>query len=846
MKTNKLLLGALSAVLLMSWSCARLENFKIDSPSDLADKISEYKEEQAALNAIPEGATEIEITEEKVGTPDEIPGFWQKFSQYFTVPVGKKLVFRFDNSGGENTWNNWDLVVTTPAERGEEGYKEYFVLRSDLCGWTPTADQEAFKKDPNLHLYANEEEMNVEDSSWPDACQFISRMRGAFVEISVDHACEGRVYVEGVSTAKDGTVFTETFNYPVSDVQDINAFLVADVCYYVMRSAYMVDSGYDIIPDALPVSIKVEGLPTAVMLNTTLEEALKGASLTATVTYDDGTSQRVKADDITFTATDDFGKAVGQDVILYSYNLSKRGAEVEKVVTGKHILNVAGKQVGIEAVANAYVIGYGKYVTLSPSAVSVYPVFEGGVKGGLLPLSKCTISFTDNKVVYDAVAGSYPNAFSVKYTSDEGDVYEANGTVEIAASALPAQTTNVGAKDYSNGWWQTFTQDWVVAPGESQTVSMMLFSKGAASFQSPCTILRKADKSEYGVVRMDNWCWGPATGDTDPRSANSPARITLESNWNFEGTYFQDHLNGSLINITVANDGTNASVRYYVVYPDGTETHYQYYDDIPVVGADFQFALVTEASYLDFTSLDPSAAKVASIQVTKVPDIGAYYVYDKPVPFKANGVEVEAVYTDMTKQLLANSELTFSDIPAEDGVQKITVTYNEGITADFNITVVKGTGAVGAPDCSMAWGETMLPKKQLLEGESLSYEMFLYSKAVNAWDGPMAVLEKTDGNLSICRVDRWAVLRGDWTVAVPEENKEDNLTGDWVAMMKAQFNGAIIKITATNNGNSAEVRYDYTWPNGDTNYVLFKNLPVDNAADVYFSVATDSSYAVLK
>ena len=83
-------------------------------------------------------------------------------------------------------------------------------------------------------------------------------------------------------------------------------------------------------------------------------------------------------------------------------------------------------------------------------------------------------------------------------------------------------------------------------------------------------------------------------------------------------------------------------------------------------------------------------------------------------------------------------------------------------------------------------------------------------------------------------------------MAVPEENKEDNLTGDWVAMMKAQFNGAIIKITATNNGTSAEVRYDYTWPNGDTNYVLFKNLPVDNAADVYFSVATDSSYAVLK
>ena len=251
------------------------------------------------------------------------------------------------------------------------------------------------------------------------------------------------------------------------------------------------------------------------------------------------------------------------------------------------------KIVSLSAGATAKVVGGTKVVTLSPENVVVKATRANGeeitLPGGY------TVNFTGDKVVYDATPGTYADAFTVTYTPAGGEPLTAQGALTIAASDQAKQAARVGADDFSNGWWSTFSKDWTVAAGESLSVGMEVHSLAQLNHQSPCTIVRKANGTEYGVVRMDHFGWLYATNTNE---GLAELGWILASNWTWDG--FAANIEGSHVTVTVANNGNGkASVRYYVVYANG-ETHFQYYDNITVDSADVQFAFVTEASYLDF------------------------------------------------------------------------------------------------------------------------------------------------------------------------------------------------------------------------------------------------------
>jgi hypothetical protein len=145
--------------------------------------------------------------------------------------------------------------------------------------------------------------------------------------------------------------------------------------------------------------------------------------------------------------------------------------------------------------------------------------------------------------------------------------------------------SQVGANDFSTGWWTAFSDDYKVASGSSKTITMYSYSDNLANWHSPCTILRKADKTEYGVVRMDNFGWGTGYGT---------AILTNDWNWDI----FTSSISGSKVVITVTNNGNNtADILYNVTYANG-ETHFQKYAGITVDSNDLNCALVTEVSYL--------------------------------------------------------------------------------------------------------------------------------------------------------------------------------------------------------------------------------------------------------
>ncbi len=151
-----------------------------------------------------------------VGTADCTAPWWTQFSDYFQIPAGYDLHLNFINhTSGAGNWNNWNLCVSTDADRDGAGYSEYFVIRSDLYGWGSAYNEANFS--------------NIGYGDWD---QFRKDMEGADVSMDILRNSEGEVYVTATATATNNTVYTEMFHATCGDpTSTIRAFLIVDGSY---------------------------------------------------------------------------------------------------------------------------------------------------------------------------------------------------------------------------------------------------------------------------------------------------------------------------------------------------------------------------------------------------------------------------------------------------------------------------------------------------------------------------------------------------------------------------------------------------------------------------------------
>ena len=575
MKIRSMILKALAAaafVASVSVSCSEVSFIEINPPADLQSKIDSIADAKKQNQTGDKETIDIAVAE--VGASDFTSAWWVDFSQYFEVPQGKCLTINFINHNGTregkgtgNNWSNWNICVAS-GERDSDGYAEFFVLRSDAYGWGNPDYNGAM-------IGIDYPDTDGDGDIWND---FKTHLDGSTVSMQIDYAKAGTVFLTATHTSVDGLVLTETYEQPVTGTS-VTAFLIADGSFMEVKEAWLEPSKILEIPDEMAASISVTGTPAAIEVGST---DFWGNGV-ATVTFADGSTTVADTADVTFVVPD--LSTVGQKTIIYSYSKTKQG-NYGKAVAGTYTLEVTNPIVALEATADAYLIGGAKYVTLSPGAVKVVAEYADGTKAPL-KTSQYTVAFAGDKVVYEGVEGTYEDAYTVTYTSASGSVVEATGDLVIAKSALPAQETIVGLEDNTTPWWAHFSHDWQVASYTSQTVSMTVGSNCINNWHSPCTILRKSDMAEYGVVRMDHYGWG-----------DSYASATVTSNWNWDT--FLPNLDGSEVAITVANNGDNtASIRYHVILANG-DVHFQYFDGLPVDSANVQFAIVVEGAHLIF------------------------------------------------------------------------------------------------------------------------------------------------------------------------------------------------------------------------------------------------------
>lgn len=558
MKKTRLMrcaLGAAVLVLVGLVGCEKPEIYSIHAPSDLQHRIDSI----AAAKPNTGDTTFLTIATPIVGAEDNSSGWWTAFSDYFTIPANKLLHLEFINHGsGVNNWNNWNLDVANVADRSAANYKEYFVLRSDAYGWG--------NADFNLKMITqNYPDTNGNGDIWDD---FRTTMQGARVSLDIDHSVTGNVFVTATAVGTNGTTLVETYQQPVSATEDIVAFLICDASHFEMKKAYLIPSKVTVVEDVNPVSIAVAGAPAFVELgNTNFWGSAK-----ATVTFADGSSAQVDSADISFNVIPDM-TTLGKKTVVVSYSKTKQGAYT-KAVSTIYTLEVTNPVASLA-------------ITTLP-AITTYYFFNSD------SILFNTAGIVVTATYSDGTTGILPNA-TLKF----GKIPAAEGSqVAVVSYAGPTKTvtttcpltlvkgiSQVGATNFSSAWWTAFSDDYTVASGSSKTFTMYCYSDNLANWHSPCTILRKADKTEYGVVRMDNFGWGTGYGTA-----------TRTSDWNWDT--FMSSISGSKVVITVTNNGDNtADVLYNVTYANG-ETHFQKYAGVTVDSSDLNCALVTEESYL--------------------------------------------------------------------------------------------------------------------------------------------------------------------------------------------------------------------------------------------------------
>ena len=154
----------------------------------------------------------------------------------------------------------------------------------------------------------------------------------------------------------------------------------------------------------------------------------------------------------------------------------------------------------------------------------------------------------------------------------------------------------LGLEDNTTPWWSAFTENIKVAPKETKVVNFTNYTAGDANFKNFVIILNKADNTEYGVVRADNWGWGAG----------------IDGNANFQkiGGFGADDdawaawrsaMNGAKCTAYVTNNGDGTADIKIMMHGTDNKDYVQEYKGINTIDPDnFYFRFTCEGAHLVF------------------------------------------------------------------------------------------------------------------------------------------------------------------------------------------------------------------------------------------------------
>lgn len=251
------------------------------------------------------------------------------------------------------------------------------------------------------------------------------------------------------------------------------------------------------------------------------------------------------------------------------------------------------------------------------------------------------------------------------------------------------------------------------------------------------------------------------------------------------------------------------------------------------------------------------------VELVSKPKHTNYYIYnsdallgvERTLAFDTEGLEIKGTYQDGRTEILDNSKLTFSAIPATVGEHKVVITANGGktveVTIKVNESIVKAVkpepASLGAADCTAAFFSVCTDDIQLPAGATREFNLTNYSSGAGNWNNYYVILRdaaKTAPEYAVVRADNygWGSGYDACTHVGTQLEAYPNWEG-WLATM----NGAKVKVFVTNcNNGTADVQAIVTGTDGTTTYQWYTGINNINPSDLFVSFTVDSSYLVFE
>lgn len=575
---NALCVAALGVMALTG--CEGADQYSIDSPDWIKNKVDSINNAKQPHEEVLEGMQEDVYT---IGKTDFSSGWWSAFSKYYVIGENQKWNAQFNlniNPSAPNTYKNFALIISSDADRGATDYKEYGAIRFDN---QPSGNSEWGDYIDRSKVVSN----LTFNTDTDDGVQKL----GGKVTLTVDRSRKDSFVVK----MTNGTV-TKTYTQPTKLVNlnadasntNIRCFLVPEGSYIDFLATNIVPiGGLTSAEDKQPVSMTLNNVPEEVDLGTSLDDAMQNVS--AEVTYEEGVKKTIPASELYFSAINDMN-VPGEKTLTVIYSKTFKGETSAKPIvayaTFKVVQQIASIKITKQPVRNTYYFYKSaateamgdRTMAFDPTGMEVTASYSNGEAGVL----------DNSKLKFSAIAASAGKK-AVTITTANGKEAKLMVTVKESASSAAAFTPNlIGLEDNTTGWWTAFSDDVKVPAGETRSFSFTNYTDGKNNWDNFVTILRNADKKEYGVVRADNYGWGNGYDACQHDG-------TAGADW----AGWLTAMNGAKVTVYVTNcnNGT-ADVQAIMKGTDG-KTYTQYYLGINTVDpADLYVSFTADHSHL--------------------------------------------------------------------------------------------------------------------------------------------------------------------------------------------------------------------------------------------------------
>lgn len=298
------------------------------------------------------------------------------------------------------------------------------------------------------------------------------------------------------------------------------------------------------------------------------------------------------------------------------------------------------------------------------------------------------------------------DTYTINAPSDLQDRIDSIAAAEASTDTgdttnIPITTALVGAEDFTNAWWTTFSDYFTIPTNKLLHLEFINNNSGSENnYENWCLALvneanRDADGyAEYFVLRSDAYGWGGTMADEGYTydgallTNNYPDTDGDEDVWND----FRTTMNGAYVTMDIDHSATgNVYVTVSAVGTNGTELLLTYQQLVSATD-DIVAFLVNEVSYLEMKE-----AYLIPSKVTVVEDVNPFSIIITETPafvelgdenFWGDGIAT-VTYADGSTEDVDTADVTFTVVPDMTtlGEKTIIVTYSKTKQGEYTQAV---------------------------------------------------------------------------------------------------------------------------------------------------------------